>query len=411
VWFAQPYSITARAPNSRTPYVQQFYAGVEHRLGNHAMFEVSYVGSAGRKLPRNRLLLQCTSSVFASSPIDCLPRAYATVFPGTGAGSASDTVVYQENSGSSNFNSLLLRIETRKFHGFTFHAHYQWAHSIDNASSAVAPVYLLSPATATLVQFVGDINPDQFAALNDVNPTLSLRPGLPVISTQPLLPNSSTNSASLAGERANSDFDVRHRLVLYYTYDIPKWAPGIGGGWQLAGITTLQSGQPFTVYGNFFGVPLRPNQNSPAVINNSNPMSAIDNALPAGCNVSAGFACAGTSAVSAFNPTPFLDFLPGSLPRNNFRGPKLVNFDFAILKNISLGSSERVNLQFRAEFFNLFNNANYRPPFSQTGQAVGKILLTSSATVPGFVVPNPFFGQILQALDPREVQFGIKLVF
>jgi hypothetical protein len=396
-WFRQPYSITARDPGTRTSYIQQFNVGIQQQVGNSSLFEVAYVGSMGHKLPRNRLALECSAATFSASPNDCVPSSL-------GGGGLTDSMVVQENSANSNFHSLQLSWETRNLKGLSFRLLYQWAHSIDGASSANAPVFLFSPYTASLVSLYFGINADNFAAINNANPALSLRPGFPIITTRGFLPN---DSANLAGERASSDFDIRHRFIVDYIWDVPRWAPGVGEGWQLAGIFTFQSGQPYTVFGDFFGIPLRPDLSSAFsgnVENNKNPLAAIDGGLVAGCNVSLNLTCDGTADVSAFDPNVILSGLPGSLGRNTFEGPGLVNFDFSVLKNTYLGAGERVNLQFRVEFFNLINHVNYRQPFSQTGQFLG---------VPGFnyLVPNPFFGQILQAQDARRIQIGLKLIF
>jgi hypothetical protein len=396
-WFRQPYSITARDPGTKTSYVHQFNVGLQQQLGNSSLFEVAYVGSVGTKLPRNRLLLECTPAIFNADPLQCLRDDL--LVGGIPGGGLTDTIIIQENSANSNFHSLQLGWETQDLRGLTVRLNYQWAHSIDSASSANAPVFLFSPAQGSLLSLISSINADNFAALNNANPTLNLRPGFPVITTRGVLPNDSTN---LAGERASSDFDIRHRFIANYVWDVPRWATGIGDGWQVAGIVTLQSGQPYTVFGDFFGVPLRPDLAGPVSTSNNNPDAAIDGALPAGCVTS--FGCTGTTASSVFDVSQNFDFLPGSLGRNAFEGPGLVNFDFSLLKNTYMGEGERINLQFRVEFFNLFNNVNYRQPFSQSGQFLG---------VPGFnfVVPNPFFGQMLQARDARQIQFGVKLIF
>lgn len=404
-WFRRAYSVTARDPDTRTSYVYQFNLGVQQQVGSSSVFEAAYGGSAGHKLPRTRLVQECTADVanglfFGVSIRNCFPSG---LFGGTGA--LTDSAVVQENTANSNFHSLQLRWETRHFHGLTVRLFYVWSHSIDAASSSNAPVFLFSPAAANLLSLFFTINADQFASVNSANPALSLRPGLPIITTRGLLPNDSQNLGNFRGERASSDFDLRHRFVIHYMYDVPKWAPGVGSGWQLAGITTLQSGQPFTVFGDFFGVPLRPDQISAAGINNNNPNTAINGALPAGCNVTPFFTCSGTTAVSAFDPTDNLSFLPGALGRNSFKGPGLVNFDFSVLKNTYLGKGERANLQFRLEFFNLFNTSNYRQPFSQTGQFL------NFPGFGGFTIPNPFFGQILQARPGREMQWGLKFIF
>ncbi|OFV88363.1 MAG: hypothetical protein A3D93_01420, partial [Acidobacteria bacterium RIFCSPHIGHO2_12_FULL_67_30] len=401
LWLRQPYSITARDPNTRTSYVHQWNLGVQQQVGKSSLFEAAYVGSAGHKLPRLRLLNECTATLFNNFPFTCLPAGFFG-----GSGLASDSVITQENSANSNFHSLQVRWETRAFHGLTVRMHYQWAHSIDDASGSNPPVFFFSPASASLLSSFFSINADQFASLNSGNPALSLRPGLPIITTRGMLPADSLNSANLAGERASSDFDVRHRFVINYIYDVPKWGPTlIGAGWQLAGVTTIQSGSPYTVFGDFFGVPLRPDQIGPANTDNNNAGGAIDGGLPSGCNVF--FICAGTGSASAFDPTLNAFFLPGALARNTFKGPGLVNFDFSFLKNTYVGKNERVNVQFRVEFFNLFNNVNFRQPFSQTGQYSGACFF------PGCVplTPNPFFGQILQVRPGRQIQWGLKIIF
>ncbi len=408
LWFPNPFSIVARDPNTRSSYVQQFNFGIQQRVSNTSMFEIAYVGAMGTKLPRNRLLLACTPDVLATNPGSCLPVSTVGRRYVPSEFNNRDSIIMQENAATSNFHALEARWETRGFHGMTFRVNYQWAHSIDNASSPVAPVFLYSPGAASLVKLFGGINVDQFAAINNANPALSLRPGLPTITTAPLLPNASTNDANLSGERGNSDFDVPHRAVISYIYDVPRWQRlrVLGSGWTLAGVTTLQKGQPFTVFGDFFGVPLRPDLARTVALNYSSPAAALDAAVPAGCNVN--IYCTGTTAASAFNFRRVQAFLPGTLGRNTFRSPGIINFDFSVLKNTYLLSRERLNLQFRAEFFNLFNNVNYLQPFSQMGQFS---TFTYNSTLYSYLVPNPFFGQILQARPPREIQLAMKFIF
>jgi hypothetical protein len=390
VWHPGPYSITARDPNTRSPYVHQFHFGMERQLGTAGMLGIAYVGSAGHRLPSSRLLLGCTAAVLDTNPLDC----------------NDDSAVNQENSANSIYNSLQARFDTRRFHGLTVHGYYEWAHTIDDASSYAAPVFLFSPPWADILSAVTEgagipVNGDLLTGLNTVSPTLSLRPGLPTFSTPDLLPNDSTNgAANLAGQRANSDFDIRQRFVISYIYDLPEWhrAGRVGGGWELAGITTVQTGQPFSVFGDFFGVPLRPDQVGHPAINNRNPDGAIDGGLVAGCNTALALACPGTTLESSFNIAPTVGFYGGSLWRNTYTGPGLTNFDFSILKNTTL--REGKNLQIRVEFFNLLNHANYLQPNSDEGEfgAIG-------------VLPNPFFGEILQARTPREIQFALKFTF
>jgi Carboxypeptidase regulatory-like domain/TonB dependent receptor len=402
-WSLFPYSITATDPNNRTPYVHQYHLGVQQRMGSKAVIEVAYVGSAGHRLALLRAISQCPTP---NNPIACLAAnpsgQFVTPF-------MVPSILDQENGANSNFNSLQVHVETKNFHGLQLGGFYQYAKSIDDSSSLQPQIFLTSPTVASLLVAARIDNPDNFAGANNISPTLSLQGNLPLITTRPSLPQDSNN---LAGERARSDFDIRHRFVLNYVYAVPRFAPVIGSGWQLAGITTAQSGQPFTVYADFFGQPFRPNVvgSAPVPINMSNPQGAIDNGIPAGF------------PASSFSFAPTFQLQPGALGRNFFTGPKLINFDFAVLKDTRLSKREGANLQFRVEFFNLFNNVNFRQPYSRTG-----LFFTdaSSAFADSFsnlcrltnignttcFLPDPFFGQILQAFPARQIQLALKLSF
>ncbi len=385
-WLELPFSITARDPATRSTYMQQFHAGIQRQLGK-AQVEAAYVGTLGRKLPRLRDLSTCTPQKFAASPGSCFDVTQKAFF--------TPTLLNEENTANSDFHSLQLRFDTRAFHGLQLRLHYLWAKSIDNSSSLGPQVFLVPPEIASLLSAPSAgfaIQPDNFAGANNISPALSLRPALPVITTRPRLPQDSNN---LSGERGLSDFDARHRLIINYIYDLPTWMPVIGRNWHVAGITTVQSGQPYTVFADFFGIPLRPNLLRRPTTDNDNPLAAIDNGAAAG------------SAKSAFS---FSDLKPGNLGRNTFRGPNLVTFDFAVLKEGHLG--ERTVLQFRAEFFNLFNRANFRQPVSQLGVLSPDLDLVSGKIITtNMLLPNPYFGQIIQARPAREVQLALKLIF
>jgi Carboxypeptidase regulatory-like domain len=403
-WVLSPYSITAIDPHNKSPYVHQYHIGIEQQLGTHALIEVAYVGSAGHRLSLLRDISECPNSAFLSDPNFCFGTNASGQF--TKPFSVL-SILDQDNVANSNFNSLQVRLDTRNFHGLQLHTFYQWSKSIDDASSLQPQVFLASPQFASIVVSATADNPDNFAGANNISPTLSLQGNLPLITTRPRLPQDSIN---LAGERARSDFDIRNRFVVEYVYSVPRWAPVVGSGWQLAGITTLQSGQPFTVYSDFFGTPLRPNVLGPVPTNMNNSQAAIDHGIPAGF------------PGSVFDLTPTFQLQPGSLGRNALGGPKFVNFDFSVLKDTHLGKSERANLQFRAEFFNLFNNVNFHQPYSRANlffaaqpsfatQFPGLCRLANNAVVATCYLPDPFFGQILQAFPARQVQFALKLLF
>ncbi len=406
-WFRGPYSITTIDPDRRTPYVQQWNASWQVQLWGSSVFEAGYVGAVGHKLARNRLVFGCNSAAFAvNDGLNCVNSFIGATFAPGATAQQTLTIVNQENSANSNFHSLQFRFDTN-WKGLTLNAFYQWAKSIDNASSLTGPTILFPFGAGPFLCENFLINCDQFSAVNTLsNPALNLRPGLPLVTTRPLFPQDSGN---LRGERGVSDFDIRQRFILRYIYDFPKWeAVGAvaGSGWQIAGITTLQTGQPYTVYTDFFGLPLRPSLTGNPGNNNGNPDGVINSGLPVGCNVY--FTCSNTGGVSSFDPTLNSILQPGSQGRNMFTGDRLVNFDFSILKNTYLGEGERFNVQFRAEFFNIFNTSNYRLPYSRAGQYFDA---SFDPTFFPVAFPDPFFGQSLQARSPREVQFGVKFIF
>lgn len=396
-WLTLPYSITARDPNTRTPYVHQFNFGIQRQLGNKGVAEVSYVGSAGHKLPRLRDMSPCTNSVFVASPFACFFNSFgSSPFDFT-------KIINQENSANSDFHSLLARLETRSFHGLQLQTHYQYAKSIDDASSMLPSVYLLSPSNSNLFIAVSGpslglplISPADFAAASNASPTESLRPTLPVITTALRLPQDSSN---LRGERARSDFDITHRWVTSLIYDVPRWdrARRMGNGWQMAAIATVQGGQPFSVFTDYYGTPLRPNIVGGSHSNNNDPNAAINGGL------------AITDPLSIFNPGPNFLLKPGSLGRNTFTGPGMRNLDFSIMKNTSFGAGERKSLQFRIELFNATNTANFRQPYSKAGELYYN--LANFSTAPTTVIPDAFFGKILQARPAFAAQLALKFNF
>jgi outer membrane receptor protein involved in Fe transport len=188
------------------------------------------------------------------------------------------------------------------------------------------------------------------------------------------------NSNDLRGDRGLSDFDARHRFVINTLYELPFKGNRLVEGWQLATIVQLQSGNPVnlvTGINTFTGVnnTLRPDLVGPINLIRT-PARWFD------------------SAAFALPTTPTTHF--GSLGRNVVIGPGFHNVDFSVLKNTRI--SESVRVQFRAEFFDLFNHANF-------GQ-------------PGRVVGSANFGVITNTRFPtgdsgssRQVQFALKLIF
>jgi hypothetical protein len=400
-WFRLPYSITARDPNTRTPYVEQYNLGIQRQLGTKGMAEVDYIGSAGRKLPRLRDISRC-SLTFLNSALLANPKNFTVCLDVTQP-FLIPSILEQENSANSNFNSLLVRYVGRNYHGLQFSAYYQWAKSIDNASSLVPQTFFSNPLNASLIVDAFGLKPEDFAVANNISPTLSLRPELPVISTRPHLPNDSSN---LRGERGLSDFNIARRFVLNFIYDVPKVSRfgALGRGWELAGIATLDSGQPYTAYADLFGVPIRPQLLRSPIVDNSTPNNALDNGGPLCFTGNISGICGDALGLGS-DPNTFV-MTPGNLGRNTFVGPARHNLDFSFLKNFRIpGGGEGKTLQFRAELFNAFNTTSFYQPYGKAGEAL------TIPTVGSEIFPDPFFGKILQARSAFQAQFGAKLIF
>jgi len=189
------------------------------------------------------------------------------------------------------------------------------------------------------------------------------------------------DSYNIRNDRGLSDYDARHRFVVSWLYELPFHSNRLTEGWQLGGITQLQSGNPvniITSINTFTGVAsLRPD-----VIGEIKTVGT-----PAQWFTNTAFAL----PVGPGNVVHF-----GNLGRNVVIGPGFSNTDFSVLKNTKL--TESLRLQFRAEVFDIFNHANF-------GQ-------------PGRVVGTGAFGVISNTRFPtgdsgssRQIQFAMKLIF
>jgi hypothetical protein len=183
------------------------------------------------------------------------------------------------------------------------------------------------------------------------------------------------DSYNLQGDRGLSDYDARHRFVVSALYDLPFKGNRMVEGWQIAAIVQSQSGSPVNIVTSNSTVNGVPNTLRPDV---SGPVSIV-------------------GSVDRWFDTSVFVAVPrqGNLGRNVVIGPPFNNTDFSIIKNTRLG--EGLHLEFRAEFFDLFNHANFGPP--------------------GNIVGSPSFGRITSTRFPtgesgssRQIQFAVKLI-
>ena len=194
--------------------------------------------------------------------------------------------------------------------------------------------------------------------------------------------------------KAISAFDMRHNFVVSYDYQLPL--PGLlresnrlTEGWSVSGITRFASGLPVTLYNNTDSSLLG---SIPNGINNNGvdtpyytPGDLKVNTNPRDSRV------AFNTSLFATDMTPYLGQI-GNARRRFFYGPGLENFDVAVQKMVKLG--ETTSLQFRMEAFNVFNHAQFFGASSVNGN-----------------ISSVAFGQIVNAMPPRQVQFAVKFAF
>jgi hypothetical protein len=346
-------SFNAVDPNIRSTYLYQYSLGIQRKLGNSFAFEVDYQGSAGHKLGMFVNINQPT--VIVRDPTrrgPVAPNEQVYPFPKFGAISMGMGLA------NSNYNGVVF---TGKYQGrgIFFQSSYTLGKSIDYQSA-----------------FFASLNERQGAA----------------------------DGKNLQLERGPSSFDIRHRFGFYYVVDLPigpghrlfGWNNGLArqifGGWQVSGITTIQSGAPFTVFAsavtdlsgfNLFND--RPDlaRSGPLTQNHNDPDKAFD--------------------TTYFGPTP--TGRVGTSGRNQYYGPGIQNFDMALAKSFPF--SEQKRLQLRADFFNIFNHTNFSNPVNNISNAnFGKITQTvgsATATAVG-TTAGPLGG-------PRLIQLSLRLQF
>jgi hypothetical protein len=193
-----------------------------------------------------------------------------------------------------------------------------------------------------------------------------------------------TNPYSRRFDYGLSREDVTHNVKFSNVWEIPHFdvSRGLGAvlnGWMLNGMVTWQSGFPFSVTTGRDNSLTGVNRDRADYIGTTNPNLSQ--------NRSHGEMVARFFDTSVFTENALGTF--GNSGKGILRGPRMFNFDMGLLKNNRIG--ERYNLQFRAEFFNAFNNVNFNMPNST---------FTSAQ-----------FGRITSALDPRILQFSLKLLF
>jgi hypothetical protein len=332
--------------NPNRSYMQQFNLSVQREVVPSLVLTAAYTGSRGVHLARKNNINQRTDWQIVNGQKFFPPVQNPAVLNPNFA--AIRHIYWDANS---NYHALQLRAEKRLSEGLSFQASYTWSKAIDDASTTESSFSNTPPG----------------ARLQDAFDTKA--------------------------ERGRAAFDIRHNFVAGATYELPRWTSLTGitdklvNGWEVTGILTTRTGFPMTVFLGF---------------DRADDGSADDVAQRP--NVATGRTA--ESAITG-NPDGFIDptafqLQPpgfyGNAGRNILEGPSLHTFDLGVFKNTT--AWEKLNVQFRAEFFNLFNHANFALPDNLS------VFTSELSTVPAN------FGRITRTVTTsRQIQFGIKFLF
>ncbi len=373
--------------NFHTPYSENWNVGFDRQITKSLTLEANYVGVKGTRLfravdgnpPQPGLVAQleayCKQTDPTLNPYGCVDTpdsstlSGALLWIGKEYGylpfDATNNNAFEDPSGSpganvnksiaaSTYNALQVNLLQHLAHGIQIQGAYTYSHSIDNSSDP-------------LVAAAGNRN----------------------------LPR---NSFNLHNERGNSDFDVRQRLISNFILQ-----PGIGRGrarlnqgvvgrllegWSMNGIATFQTGLPYDIFGD------RDSQHTGL----SDRADVIGpRGIPAGApRVQTG------PAVSSFALAPYDS--ASNLTRNQFYGPGINNWDLLFLKDNHL--TERVTLQLRFEFYNIFNRVWFTQPADPNSPGANLIQDPGAFGKSSGTVTRPD-----GTTSARQVQFGMKLIF
>ena len=338
-------------PSLKTMYMENWFFGVQKSLGSTMVAEINYIGSQGHHEYARYNLNRFNG--------DLLDGTLNLLTPGF------FDIDYGQSNENSHYNGMTAAFRKRAQHGLTFDAAYTWGKAIDQSSK--------------------HDDPEHAEAYND------------------------------SRERGLSDFDIRHRFSFTTLWTVPGPREGllnkVFGGWELTNVTIFQTGSPFSVICSQSFQPVF--DSSGNVIGNTGCDYNADgtnldypNVPSFGSNrtglsrsdyLTGIFPCNTPSAGPCLHgvfPDPGLG-QQGSLGRNTYHGPGYANTDFSVIKNFHTPwffGGEGANIQFRTEFFNLFNRVNLINP-------VGDLANQGS------------FGKSVSAYPARDIQFGMRIGF
>ncbi|MGC2403487.1 MAG: TonB-dependent receptor, partial [Acidobacteriaceae bacterium] len=366
--------------NIKTPYMENYNLNIQEQLSSHAVVQVGYVGSQGHRLWRFFDLNQPSSATInaVDEACGCIEDFAGAARPFNGNPYGTFYLEQENSTGKSNYNSLQASLRITAWHGLTSITNFVWSRSLDNSSDGE------------------DFEPNAAQPQDSNNPQREYGP---------------------------SNFNLKKRLTWVFGYEIPKMTGSmqrLRNGWGINSTVTLQSGQPFQFnyngeddFSGGGGGFDRPDVVGPIVQNNGDPYHFVNlSSFAIPCNVSAisGFASDCVIGTRHY----------GDEGRDSLNGPDYRQWDLAIFKNTPI--TERINLQLRADIFNIVNHPNFANPFlpafiadpyspsgvfAQQGNrevSTGYYQITATGDVG---IGNPFLG----GGGPRGIQLAAKFTF
>jgi len=365
-------------PDLHTNYSLQWFFGIQRQIMHDYALTINYVGTSSvggyTREDYNRFDGDICNQTYCNY--------YASqITPGWGE------LTYISNESHATYNGLNAQFKRNYSHGLMFAANYTWGKVLDNVTEGGLGDYFNTNGYGGLYSGVQDIQ----------NPK---------------------------GDRGPSEFDVNQRFAFSAVWQLPSpkssaALKNVLGGWKLNSVISLQSGRPFDVYcglawysgcdfnmdGLAYDRPNRPAGIKTKGFSNQQLVNGLfgDPSFtysPSGdsrtSQASQVFCPNGLNSILDYGPVnsgPGSQCIPvgenGNLSRNAFRGPAYKSVDLSLFKNIKMG--DRINFQFQADAFNLFNRVNLYNPIGDMG--------------------NPQFGRSITAFPARQIQLGAKIFF
>lgn len=312
-------SLRAVDPNIRTAYAHFWSASLEREIFPNTVASIQYSGSAGRDLYTiSNINRPFSGPVYLGSTTTTPTGGVSQNLNGTYSG-----INFRTNGGRSNYNGLIAEIANSRFRnlGLQFTARYTFSKALDNLSST----------------FSESSNNFNLGLLDPFNPNLDYGP---------------------------ADFDVRHRFAASFNWEVPYFQNLTGpmnlllAGWEVTGIFTANTGTPFTVFDctNGTTVCMRAQLNGTVKTSGSDNPTAVTGTPNRFVYIDLSNLSPSTYVNSASGNSDFGPFPTNMSGRNAFRGPGTWNANMGFYKRFRI--TEKYGLQFRGEFYNIFNHPN-----------------------------------------------------